>query len=41
MKKFNEEDLRWYHKFGMVVFLVITAPYWIVKELIKLSKTTL
>lgn len=41
MKNYSEKDLKWYHKLWMVFILVITSPYWIIKELIKLSKTTL
>ena len=41
MKKITDKDLKWYHKTGMVLFLIVTAIYWIPKELWKLRKTTL
>lgn len=41
MKRITDKDLKWYHKFGLVLFLIVTAIYWIPKELWKLSKTTL
>lgn len=40
-KKFSDEDVKWYHKVGMVAYLIVTSPWWIIKGLIKLSKTTM